>query len=165
MSRIKFNKRIWLLRLTVSFAILLFVSFLFIFFRGLAWSPNTIDENTSQLELGITTLIRQSGQRFWVTRLDQLQRQKLQIIAQFVFNEGGCQLQEQVCFVKSKTTKQGVLIVYVSEKPDILVTEVAWQGGFINPNNGAVYDLLGRLYRSSMKGNDDKVERYINVLQ
>ena len=163
MSRTKLNKRIWLLRLTISFAILLLVSFLFIFFRGLAWNPHTIQENTSELELGVTTMLRQSRQRVWVTRLDQLQRQRLQLIDRFVFNEGGCQLQEQVCFIKSETTQQGVLIVYVNEKPDILATEVVWQGGFINPNNGAVYDLLGRLYRGSIKDNNDLVARYINA--
>ena len=163
MSPIKLNKRIWLLRITTSFAVLFLVSFLFILFRGMAWSPHGIDEDISKLELGITTMIRYSGQRSWVTRLDQQQRQKLQKNNQFVHAEGGCEIKQPLCFIKAETTKQGVLFVYVNTKPDILPIETVWLGWFINPNNGAVYDLLGRLYRGSVKENDDQIERYINI--
>jgi len=145
MFQIKLNKRTWLLRITLACSALLLVSFFIIIFRGAIWSPHSIDENTSALELGITTMIRQSGRRVWVTRLDELQRKKLHTISQFVFNQGG------------------VLIVYVEKKPDILATEVAWQGGFINPKNGAIYDLLGRLYRSNINVNNDSIAKYINV--
>lgn len=163
MFQIKLNKRTWLLRITLACSALLLVSFFIIIFRGAIWSPHSIDENTSALELGITTMIRQSGRRVWLTRLDELQRKKLHTISQFVFNQGGCEIEQQICFVKSETSQQGVLIVYVEKKPDILATEVAWQGGFINPKNGAIYDLLGRLYRSNINVNNDSIAKYINV--
>ena len=142
------NKRLWLTRITIFFVALLFLLFLFIFFRGIAWSPNTTETKSSQLNVGSTTLIRQEGQRLWATRLSDKQRKELVDLNPFVFTGDGCATQE-ICLIQSETSQQGVIVIYIDKKPDALTPETKWLGGFIDPSNGAIYDLLGRLYRDS----------------
>ena len=151
----KNNKRLWLVRMTFSAVVILIVLFLFIFFRGLAWSPDTSEKKSSELNTGSTKLIRQDGQRLWATRLSEIQRQELVKLTPFVTTGNGC-APEGICFVQPETSQQGVIIIYIEKKPDVLVSETPWIGGFINPVNGAVYDLLGRLYPNSTAAKDVK---------
>lgn len=144
----KNNKRLWLTRLTIFFAIILILLFLFIFFRGVVWSPNKTKKKSSQLHVGSTTLIRQEGQRLWATRLSDKQREELADLNPFVFTGNGCG-KEEICLIQSATSQQGVIVIYIDNKPDALTPETKWLGGFIDPSNGAIYDLLGRLYRDS----------------
>lgn len=156
------NKRAWLARMTAFVALSLLFSFLFILVRGVVWSPHEIDDNTLTLELGATTMLRESGQRLWVTRLNEQQRNQLAAMVQFVFTDGGCSAEQRFCRINSATAQQGIMIVYVDKKPDTLSAEATWLGSFINPTNGAVYDLLGRLYRTH-DHQADTVDRFINV--
>ena len=158
------KRRTWLVRMTTMIALLLMLSFLIVLFRGILWSPQNRDINSSELELGVTTMFKLSNKRVWATRLDEQQRQQFSALHKYVHSGGGCQIQAEVCYIKSVTPKQGVFIIYIKEKPNILAMEVEWIGGFINPNNGAIYDLFGRLYRDSVRKNSLNVDEYINIL-
>lgn len=154
------NKRIWLVRLTSICATLLLLTFLFVILRGIAWSPHEIETNTAEIELGSTKLIHQSGQRLWVSRLTDLQRQNLSSLSNEVFLEGGCVIKDELCLIDSATDQQGIIMIYLENKPDVLTDKTPWFGGFINPRNGAIYDLLGRLYRQSAKS--EQLKKFIN---
>ncbi len=143
--------RKWLIRLTALMIFLLVASFVTIFFRGLAWSPSEMKDIESNIELGVTELIQYQNQRLWLTKFSSEQRQKLVEINPFVVSEEGCGLTAEQCLVQSATNRQGVIVRYIQAKPDILKNDVLWIGGFIDPTTGATYDLLGRLYKNSVR--------------
>lgn len=47
------------------------------------------------------------------------------------------------------TNRAGILVQYVSERPDGLSSDVPWHGGFVDPGGDAVFDVAGRRYRST----------------
>ena len=143
--------RQWLVRATTLIILLLLASFIFIFIRGLMWSPNEINKPGAYLELGVTDLVHHQGQRLWVTKFSEEQKAILQTITSFVADSNGCQLQQEICWIQSETERQGVVIRFIKNKPEALSNETPWVGGFINPLNGAVYDLSGRYYRESTR--------------
>lgn len=155
--------RSWLIRATVSMAGLFVLCFLVIFVRGLFWSPNQVNDSQTTIDLGSTELVQQQRARLWLTRLSPNQRKRLEKIDQYVFTEGGCDAQLDKCLVQSKTSRQGVIIRYVEAKPDILKNDIPWIGGFINPVNSAIYDVLGRLYRDSKS--DESTLKFIDFQQ
>ena len=155
--------RSWLIKTTIVASSLFVLSFVFIFVRGMVWSPNTIKDSDSNIELGTTALIQHQGQRLWSTRLLPEQRLQLEKINDYVFVGGGCDIQTKRCLLESKTNRQGVIIRYLESKPDIFKNQIPWAGGFINPTNGAIYDLLGRLYRAN--SNSEKVLKFIDYRQ
>ncbi len=143
--------RQWLIRLTALMAFLLVASFVGILVRGVAWSPSEVKDIEAGIELGSTELVKHQSQRLWLTRFSPEQRKKMVQINPYVVTEGGCDLGAEKCLVQSTTNRQGVIVRYVQAKPDTLNNDVVWMGGFIDPTTGAIYDLLGRLYKNSTR--------------
>ncbi len=151
---LQLDKRQWLVRATTFIILLLLATFIFIFMRGLMWTPNEVHEANSELELGVTDLVRRQGKRLWLTRLSKQQKAILRTATPFVVKGGGCSLQQENCWIQSETGQQGIVIRYIKDKPATLSNETPWTGGFINPINGAIYDLSGRYYKeSTQQGN------------
>lgn len=123
--------------------VLLGFAFLSVLVSGLRGPPEqgialgSQDAQTfANLPLGATELRRLNGQRVWVTRLsDQQQR--------FLGEAHACAARTY-CVILAATERPGVELVFVSERPLQLPTNVAWNGGFVNPSNGSVYDFGGR---------------------
>jgi len=167
-----FNQRKWLLRLTALISIAFLVSFFYIFIRGLIWSPNSIDNRLDlsavQLSLGTSDIFQFSGKRVWLTRFSEKQHEQLRNMNEFVYQEGGCDLgeinteKESYCMLQVETQIQGVIIRYISERPHSLSKDTPWVGGFINPADGAIYDLSGRLYKQILIDSEN-TRRHINI--
>lgn len=155
--------RQWLIRLTTLMAFLLVASFVGILIRGVAWSPSEVKDIEVGIELGSTELVKHQRQRVWLTRFSPEQRKKIVQITPFVVVEGGCDTEAEKCLVQSTTNRQGVIVRYVQAKPDTLNNDVVWIGGFIDPTTGAIYDLLGRLYKNSTK--NKQVSNSIHFLE
>jgi ubiquinol-cytochrome c reductase iron-sulfur subunit len=49
----------------------------------------------------------------------------------------------------AETESPGILVQFVAERPRRLAPGLPWQGGFINPDSGEVFDLAGRPYRAA----------------
>ena len=49
--------------------------------------------------------------------------------------------------------RSGIEIVFSLDHPIQLASGVQWYGGFVDPTNGAVYDRLGRAYKSLRQAN------------
>jgi len=167
-----FIQRKWLLRLIALISIAFILCFIFIFIRGSTWSPNSLDNHMEissvQLPKGTSEIIHFSGMRVWLTSLSDEQIEQLRQMNNFVYQEGGCDLGEinnekdRYCMLQVETQIQGVIMRYISERPHSISKDIPWVSGFINPVDGAIYDLLGRLYKSTMK-EPEKTKLHINI--
>jgi len=139
------------LRRAVKTLFLCFVFvFLFILFRFSTWSPYIdLDTGTADLGSGEVKLIKLNGKRYWAVRLAPTQRAQLSSVASFTYATPYCDDVYPVCLMSVETERQGILIRQTTTKPSQLKRSEVWFGGFVNPANGAVYDLMGRGYRSN----------------
>ena len=144
-------RKIWLKRLTLILSSAFILMFIFIILRGLTWSQSRIEDHISAIGIGTTEVIHYHGKKVWATRFSQNQLANLSVTDDYVFQQGGCYITEKslidYCLVITQTQQQGVVIRYIKEKPNNLSADIPWNGGYINPVNGAVYHLLGRLYK------------------
>lgn len=93
-----------------------------------------------------------------MTHLNDRQREALSKVPATVIRlNSGCVPQTQYCLLSAATTRPGVELRFVSKKPVALGREAIWEGGFINPDNGAIFDLLGRAYRLPGEQHDSLV--------
>lgn len=136
-------------RLVGAMSAMLAAAFLWVLFSGVFVAGSSVAHNNdfSNILPGQTVMRRVNRQRVWVTLISDTQRRKL---AQF--NEGavvrgqGCDLTAAVCVISAATARAGIELRFVSEVPTSLAENLPWVGGFVNPNTGAVYDLIGRAY-------------------
>jgi len=145
------NKRRQLLKkATITGLLLIIMAFLYIIFKGLLWSPKLSQEESYQtLALGETRLVRYQQQRYWVTKLNNEQREQLSQLVKFIHISSGCSIQDNVCELDARSERSGVLVQFVSQRPAQLPSNTPWFGGFVDPASGSVYDLLGRGYLSN----------------
>jgi hypothetical protein len=131
--------------------------FAYIYFSGLSsTSSNTTDNNidqSAQLALkiaqGETQFVKLNGERSWVSHLSKAQKNQLKSLAPFVNSThatNACTLGSKICTIKMATNKSGIEIRYSEKAPAFLKPNIPWYGGFVDPSNQAVYDLLGRGY-------------------
>lgn len=139
-------------------------AFVFVLFRSLSGpslttqSANAFDD----VQIGETTIRRIESTRVWVTRLSPMLRNQLSELDQLVVNSNsGCALDADLCVVLARTERSGIELVFSIEHPIQLASGIKWYGGFVNPSNGAVYDRLGRAYKSLRQTNRaDALEIY-----
>ncbi len=94
---------------------------------------------------GETTLRRVNGAPTWVTRVDaSLLAQMDEVPTQP--NTTACALQTGLCFLNARTSVSGILFTYTDTAPPQLASSIPWFGGYVDPNNGNVFDRLGRAY-------------------
>jgi len=114
------------------------------------WSPYIdLDTGTADLGSGEVKLMKLNGTKYWAIRLNPAQKSQLEAVDKWTYPVPYCDSSYSVCLVAVDTQRQGILIREAITKPKQLSREEAWVGGFINPANGAVYDLMGRGYRSN----------------
>ena len=157
------NKRRQRLKyITLSCFLLILVVFSYIIVRGAMWSP-PLSSSAEKLDVpvGETLMQRIKGQRFWVTRLSEQQLRHLESLSEWVQVESSCELALGLCAVNVNTQRFGVLLRYSANRPNMLADETPWFGGYINPNNGSVYDLLGRGYLRNPANADKALQRVV----
>lgn len=129
---------------------LLALAFVSVLLAGLFTSgDDSTDFNAAQDILsGHTQLSRVNGERLWISNINQAQlTQLLAMSDNRVYRNTGCQAKLGLCAVRARTSKQGIEIRYIAEKPFYLPPAHELAGGFVNPTTGLVYDLLGRALR------------------
>ena len=122
--------------ITAGFSLLL-IGFVYILVRGLGGGPE-LDRPAefSDITIGQTAKRRLQGQRVWVTRFDQTSSDKLDA-------EHPCAI-TPVCIVSAVGQNDSVDIMYSAAPPPQLARGIEWNGGFVDPSSGVVYDLSGR---------------------
>jgi hypothetical protein len=107
-----------------------------------------IDEMFTDVALGQTKMQRYQGRRVWVSRINQDIRQNMSLLNGVVAaQEKPCLEKESLCVIVAATTRDGIELVFSAQPPPQLDANVPWYGGFVNPAEGSVYDLLGRPYK------------------
>lgn len=157
------NKRRQRLKyITLSCFLLILAVFSYIIVRGATWSP-PLSNSAEKLDVpvGETHMHRIKGQRFWVTRLSAQQLRQLEGLSEWVQVESSCELTLGLCAVDANTERFGVSLRYSANLPDVLTDDIPWFGGYINPNNGSVYDLLGRGYLRNSAAADKLLPRVV----
>jgi len=138
------------------------LAFLYVLFRMATWTPAfDLANEISEVTVGETKLVSLKGKRFWVTRFSQEQKQQMDKLKGLVHQDTVCS-ESEFCLVKIDTSRLGVIIRYTIDKPAQLVTPNPWFGGFVNPANGAVYDLKGRGYVTNSLGVPMTISTEIN---
>lgn len=100
-----------------------------------------------EVALGETKLRRYQSKRVWVSRLSDRQKTQLENLNPFLLEPNtGCSPQATLCVVLAAAQTQGFDLSYTKAPPPQLPSEVPWIGGFVDPTNGVVYDLLGRVF-------------------
>lgn len=140
----KTNKRIWLKVLVKLCCLFLLGAFLMIFVKGLFWSPNLNKDQRDNIVEGEPTIIRANNKRLWLVRFNEAQRRQWLVLSAAV-HAGGCQPDQQTCSIVADMGN-GIVLQYLQVRPPQIESDTPWIGGYVNPVNGAVYDLFGRGY-------------------
>lgn len=148
------SQRLWLPRLVAALFVSLILVFVFILIRGATF---TTHKQVADLPaLGTASLEQKKGVYYWLNNYSDTQRSmRAQIDKWVVVANAGCAggaAESSICALSAETGKQGVRIIYRKERPPLMKRNIPWQGGYINPVNGAIYDLFGRAYKSSVNG-------------
>lgn len=135
-------------------AVLALVIFIFILLNGtLGFNPLTdahqqASKITDEIDPGATQLRRGQGQLNWVSHLNAEQLTELAgYAATEVRLDSGCSISSQYCVLSAETGQTGIQFRFSESAPPQVPVDLPWSGGFVNPINGAVYDLLGRAYQ------------------
>jgi len=150
-----------LIRLVRAMFLILVLAFAFILLRSLGGPSLTTSVSSpfDDVEIGETTIRRYQGQRVWVTRFSSQLRRELKSVDEVVINpHSGCKPSKSLCAVLALTDVDGIEIRYSLARPAAIKSSVAWVGGFVNPNSGAAYDLLGRAYQHSDPKHDNGLQ-------
>lgn len=118
-----------------------------IFFVSPSVEKKSVHSSFDDLIIGETKLRRVGKRVVWVTLLSAMQKSNMQqLTAGLVDHNEGCDLSQVYCVLLADTKQSGISLRYTAAAPPQLPNTVPWFGGFVNPTNGAVYDLLGRAY-------------------
>lgn len=99
------------------------------------------------IALGESDLRRIDGRISWVSYLSANQISRLNQFTSTQVKIGtGCVVSQAHCVLDAETGRTGINIQYSVNAPPQLPSDLPWLGGFVNPLNGVVYDLLGRPY-------------------
>lgn len=165
------DKRKILSRAIATMFALLALGFIYVLFSGLSSQNNSSVINSKaitdinlpkspmfDIELGRSEIRRHQGQRLWVTQLAPQQLTELATLEDWLVDvNSGCSTQQVWCAVRTKTQQSGIELRYVKNRPPQLESLSVWVGGFVDPTNGAVYDLLGRAYKQNKASNSQAI--------
>jgi len=96
---------------------------------------------------GQTVLRRVNGHRVWVSRLSAHQQTVLNLNNPYLVDQISSCGDLEVCVLLASAARHGLDIVFSKKEPPQLPSKVVWNGGFVDPTSGAVFDLMGRPYR------------------
>lgn len=146
--------RKYLGRVVVLMCAVLVLSFITILLQGtlLQTAPDLSKQRESEqsdygLQLGQTAMRRLNGELVWISYLSTEQLADLDELTSHVTDSVGCDRTQNYCLLAAATERTGVQLQYTKKPPAQLPSDVPWVGGFVNPANSIVYDLLGRAYR------------------
>ena len=118
-----------------------------IFFVSDSSNQTTTDEYLDDLVTGQPELRRLNKKVTWVTRLSEIQKSNLaRLTASQVEFGAGCESIQEYCVLVAEIGLSGFNLRFTADSPPQLPSGLPWFGGFVNPINGSVYDLLGRAY-------------------
>ena len=162
------SKRHFLIFSVASLFTCLFLAFAWVFFNGLFIKSATpvatdkLTQITGRVPVGEVAMRRYKNQAIWVVHLSAAQLTVLKEIEPYVFNPKlGCDLNKLYCLLQTQTARDGINVQFSEAEPPQLKTGTPWVGGFVDPNNGSVYDLVGRAYTQ----NKDKSVKAIKELR
>jgi len=155
----KFRHRVR--RLTQFFGLVLILVFTYIIVKGAFWTPPS--HPSSNIPLNSTELKHFNSKQYWLTHLSPELIEKLNSLDNWVVGKRQCsnlsitaatkQSAEHnpasYCAFLAQTKVDGVLKIYLSERPNTLSSNTPWFGGFVDPTDSTTYDLLGRVYKTN----------------
>lgn len=151
-------RRVALWRIIKMMLLMLLLAFVYILLSGSGVNaPHDGQQSTDEQELAIFDNINNSetvfrlykGQRVWITRVSEAQRDQFVNLNTHVAATGGCLISADFCVLAANTDRAGINLSFVKSEPPQLPSDIPWVGGFVNPASGAVFDLWGRAYRFS----------------
>ena len=153
------TKRTLLWQAIKSMFIFVAFAFVFVLFRSLSGAPLTGStlESFDDVVISQTALRRDNGERVWVTRLSDRQRQQAKQLELLVKDSGaGCNPQVIICVIRASTSRSGIELAFAESFPAQLNGGILWFGGFVDPTTGAVFDRLGRAYKD-VRSSDKRI--------
>ena len=145
-------KRQILENMVTAMFVVIVLAFVYVLFRSLSSGSESETELFQNLPKGETAMRRLEGRRAWVSHLSEQQKQALRDIPEAdVLVNTGCSVSANYCIVDAATNRAGIEMVYSSDRPTVMLKSKTWKGGFIDPDSGAIYDLLGRAYHGHSK--------------
>ena len=156
------NKPLLLRLIKVMFGLLL-IAFAYILIVGIGGSNVSKSQNSDKqfasVAQGQSRLLRLRGERAWLTRLNDVQRDQLSLLDEELSNpDAGCKITVELCAVFSATSQSGINLSFSTTAPPQLPSTFGWFGGFVDPTTGATFDLLGRAYKLGI-GTDEQQPR------
>ncbi|MFT5571813.1 MAG: hypothetical protein ACI9FR_000733 [Cryomorphaceae bacterium] len=138
--------------------LMLALGFFLILFRSLDLTLDNPRQSASiggifpDVAMGQTKVQRYRGKRVWVSRLNQAMRQNMSALNGIVVaQQKSCSEQDKLCVIVAATQRDGIELAFSLRPPAQLAADLPWHGGFVNPLDGSVYDLLGRAYKAQSK--------------
>ena len=118
-----------------------------LFFVSTSDQENLSDEYFDGLIVGHPELRRIDQRLVWVTHLSTTQKASLGQLSVAQIRQGqACDIAQDFCVLLAETEQSGINLQYTPAPPAQLPSDLPWFGGFVNPLDGSVYDLLGRPY-------------------
>jgi len=148
------NRRVVLRRLITVMLVFASGTFVFILLNGTLGFNPLIDSDqraeklTDELAIGDSELRRAEGELIWISYLSTEQMNELAAYTDAIVRlDTGCAVDMQYCGLSAETGQTGIQFRWSESPPPQVPIGLPWSGGFVNPVNGAVYDLLGRAYQ------------------
>jgi len=164
------NNRTFLIAAVSSLFACLFLAFAWIFFNGVFSKPNSSVANDKVVEVfesvpvGEAVVRRYKNKAVWVVHLSSKQIVDVKLANDYVIApKQGCDLTRLYCVLEANTERDGVKLQFTYNEPPQLESGTPWFGGFVDPSNGSIYDLIGRAYKQN-KDQSNKVIKQL-VLQ
>ena len=126
------------------------LAFIYITLTGLVGVPEfrQATSDFGNIQANQTVMRNVNGKRAWVTRFGNQLIEKRDLTSKWVKEErGGCDINKAICLFDAATTRQGIEILYIEQKPPQVSNEIPWYGGYVNPLDSSVYDRFGRGYK------------------
>lgn len=144
------NVNAWLPKLVKAMFIALIAVFIFILVQGAMFTGKGSSLTKALPAIGTVSLNNKKGMYYWINHYSDAQLSVRTKLDKWVVDAiEGCPESQSFCALSAETGQQGVRIIYSEQSPPLMKSDTPWFGGYINPVNGAVYDLFGRAYKFS----------------
>ena len=118
-----------------------------VFFAPDSFNQTTTGEYLDDLVTGEPELRRLNKSVTWAILLSEVQKNNIaQLTASQVKYGTGCESTREYCVLVAEIGQSGFNLRFTADAPPQLPNGLPWFGGFVNPIDGSVYDLLGRAY-------------------
>jgi hypothetical protein len=147
------RRRLWFA--TLGLAGLSSLVLAYVMFSGLFSGQSQGRDNPGSIAAGESQLQRLNNRSVWVVRFheesDAARTDQEAYIAKASSTPCLTSVNEY-CYLDARGIRSGIVVRYVSERPDQVPSSAAWYGGFVDPSNGAIYDRHGRGFKVNPEG-------------